>query len=318
MRRRNSLAAVALALPKAIPSMSAALPDLNNLVHVAQMRYVQSAYEVPHHRNPDAAVASFLSLPQRLAWTARAALMLSRLRANPFYYYLLARTRYYDHVFLDAVYNAARCILNIGCGTDSRAYRFAPLLRQRGVTVIECDQPEAIATKARLARRRWPTSHVRYVAVELNDPGRWSELARVLDDATGGRLLVMMEGVSPYIRAASFHALLALVAGKAQPGSRLVYDFKIAGVADGFARTDAVPDPFRLPGERAAVAAYHLPLGYDVEDLERSAALCRRLVPDATAASDEDCLVRLRVRAAPAGSEADCDPRARQMPAHEV
>ena len=35
------------------------LPNLSYMVSVGQLRYIQSAYEVPEHRNPDALIHHF-------------------------------------------------------------------------------------------------------------------------------------------------------------------------------------------------------------------------------------------------------------------
>src|SRR4051812_36240583 len=177
------------------------LPDSSYLVNVGQLRYIQSLCEPAERRNPDALVGAFLSRGQRLASRLRGALFLGRLRANPFYHYVLARTRYYDGLFLRAVNDSVACIVNIGCGSDTRAYRFAPLLQSKGITVLECDQPRAIDAKRELAARRFPTAHVRYAPLELN-----KGFATVLDQAPPGRAFVMMEGVSPYIERTKFEA----------------------------------------------------------------------------------------------------------------
>jgi methyltransferase (TIGR00027 family) len=259
------------------------LPDASYLVNVGQLRYIQSRCEPDGSRNPDAAVGAFLSLPQRVACIVRGALLRSRLRANPFYHYILARTRHYDEVFLDAVREGVSCIVNIGCGTDTRAYRFAPLLQRKRITVLECDQPHAIRAKREIAARRFPTAHVRYAPLDLNNG-----VAR-LDKLPPGPALVMMEGVSPYIDRTRFAAFLRQLSARLEPGSVLAYDFKLHGVAPGFGH----PESFRLPPERDAVAAYHRLLGFQLRHLETSAGLTRRLLPRASPLFEEDCLVCL-------------------------
>jgi methyltransferase (TIGR00027 family) len=260
------------------------LPDSSYLVNVGQLRYIQALCEPADARNPDAVVGAFLSLPQRLACIVRGTLLRPRLRANPFYHYVLARTRYYDALFLEAANDSVACIVNIGCGTDTRAYRFAPLLQRKGIAVLECDQPHAIRAKRELAARRFPTAHVRYVPLDLNNG-----FGTLPDEVPPGRAFVMMEGVSPYIERHKFEAFLRLLAARLSPGSVLAYDFKLRGVAPGFGH----PGSFRLPPERDAVAAYHRPLGFQLQHLETSASLVRRLLPRASRLFEEDCLACL-------------------------
>jgi methyltransferase (TIGR00027 family) len=272
--------------------MPMSLPNSSYLVSVGELRYIQGLCEPADSRNPDALVGAFLSLRQRLRCLVRGALFLRRLRADPFYHYLVARTRYYDQLFLDAVRDSVACIVNIGCGTDTRAYRFAHLLAPKGITVLECDQPQVIDAKRDIATRRFPTGHVRYVPLELHDAG-WSGFAAALDAAPPGRAFVMMEGVSPYVDRPQFEAFLRLLAARLRPGSVLAYDFKREGVADDFGRSAAAPQPFRLPGERDAVATYHHALGFQLQHLETSASLTRRLLPRASRLDQEDSLAWL-------------------------
>jgi methyltransferase (TIGR00027 family) len=268
------------------------LPNMSFMVNVGELRYIQARCERDARRNPDVLAGAFLPFARRLACLAHGTLLMRRLRARPFYDYLLARTRYYDQVFLDAIAGGIRCIVNIGCGGDTRAYRFAHPLRRHGVRVLECDQPAAIRAKRRIAQSRWPTEHVRYVELDLERRG-WLELAPLI--AGEPAVLVMLEGVSPYVSTAAFEAFLRFVATR--PGSRLAYDFKIIDSAEEPGRRAPVERPFRLPPDRATVAAYHAALGLELGHMELSSELARRLVPQASALFDRDAVLTLRPRA---------------------
>lgn len=268
------------------------LPDLSNMMNVGQLRYIQAHCESAEYCNPDAVVGTFLSSQQRLACIFRGKLLMPRLRANPFYHYVLARTKYYDEVFLDAVYGSADCIINIGCGSDTRAYRYAHILKQKGVEVWECDQPQAIYAKQKIAQKRWPTDHIKYVPLDLND-NAWPNFAALLDEKRQGSKLIMMEGVSPYIRSESFKAFLGLLATRLDARSSLAYDFKISGTVDDLGRSETIRQPFRLPAQLEEVAAYHGSLGFQVQHMELSTALVKRLLPEASSLFGEDCLLRI-------------------------
>jgi methyltransferase (TIGR00027 family) len=271
------------------------LPNLSWMVNVGELRYIQARCEIPPRRNPDVLAGAFLPLARRIACLLHGTLLMPRLRARPFYNYLLARTKYYDQVFLDAVAAGAGCIINIGCGGDTRAYRFAPLLRRNGVRVLECDQPRAIRAKRRIAESRWPTEHVRYVELDL-ETGGWTALAPHLA-AARAPVLVMLEGVSPYIGTAAFEAFLRFLATTLSPASTLAYDFKIVDTEEEPGRRAPVERPFRLPPQRPAVAAYHAALGLELRHMELSHELARRLVPGATVLFHRDGLLTLRPRA---------------------
>ena len=100
------------------------LPKLNNLSNVAQMRFVQSRFEKGRLRGPDDEVRKFMSPTELATGLARGAFFLRRFRQRPFYYYLVARTLYFDELYSRAAAQGFSAIWNVGCGTDTRAFRF--------------------------------------------------------------------------------------------------------------------------------------------------------------------------------------------------
>lgn len=250
----------------------------SNSMFVAEWRYIQSIHERREFRNPDTWVKRFIPTLRRWRYAWLSPHKLAGLRADPFYYYLLARTEYYDRVFLDAIGDNVRFIVNVGCGTDTRPYRFKDVLEQKGIKVLECDQPAAIEQKAALIRRQGMFDHVAYMAVNLNSAA-WPELETWLRRNRAGKGLVFMEGVSPYVNSDTFNRFLSLLAIELLPGSRVAYDFKLSGVNDDFGRVGQTQWPFRLPAMRKEVADYHKKLGYRLQHMELSSELSIRLLP---------------------------------------
>jgi methyltransferase (TIGR00027 family) len=275
------------------------LPDLSNSMYVAHLRYVQSIHESPELRNPDTLVRHFIPIRARLrtAWLGRTEL--SKLRADPFYYYLVARTKYYDQVVSEAISDGVQRIVSVGCGSDTRAYRFKHLLSSKNVKVLECDQPEAIHAKQQVAKRWRCFDYVEHLPIDLNDD-TWPELEHWLGDRTTTKALVLMEGVSPYVNRGNFGRFLVLLATRLSPGSHVAYDFKIRGVHDDFGRVGRTQEPFRLSRASDEVATFHEARGLRLERLELSSELCARLLPglaeSPVALFSEDGLVRLRVK----------------------
>jgi methyltransferase (TIGR00027 family) len=267
-------------------------------MYVARLRYIQSIHEAAERRNPDALVRHFIPALQRWrsAWLGRREL--SKLRKDPFYYYLLARTKYYDQVVSDAVAEGVQQIVSIGCGTDTRSFRFLRLLKSKRVTVLECDQPKAIRIKRRMATRWRDADHVEYLSIDLNDEASWPDLERWLKGRPG-KTLVMMEGVSPYVNDDAFERFLLVLARQLAIGSFVAYDFKVQGANDNFGREDGILRPFRLSRSRDQVAAFHGAFGLHLEHMESSAELCARLLPASRESHAspfmEDGLVRLGV-----------------------
>lgn len=264
---------------------------------VGRLRRIQSLYETGDLRNPDSLVFHFLSLVERYRcwWLGKTAL--ASLRSQPFYYYLVARTKYYDGVFVDAIAGGARQIINIGCGSDTRSHRFEHLLRQASVRVLELDQSDVIRAKQRLARQRRLYDGVEYGTLDLND-GAWPDFEQRLRETPAERTLVLMEGVSPYIEEAAFCHFLSLMSNSLAVGSQIAYDYKLRGVDDDFGRVGRTLHPFRLSGDRADVNAFHGEFGFRLDHFELGAELTRRLLPGIGPSSDlfhQDGLVRVRI-----------------------
>jgi methyltransferase (TIGR00027 family) len=254
-------------------------PDMSYARTVGEWRYIQSIHEPVERKNPDRLVGELLPLRERYAarWVSRK--RINALRSHLFYYYLVARTKYYDEVFLEAMQRGVRHIINIGSGTDTRAYRFADQVKDRGIDICECDQPTVIRAKHRICERRWPSSPVCYLPIDLND-ATWPEFERWLDKTVAGPALVMMEGLTPYLDDRSVGEFLAMLARRLPAGGSVAYDFKISGVADAFGARAGSGPLFRLPSAREDVARYHEELGYRLTHMERSDELSMRMIPD--------------------------------------
>lgn len=272
--------------------------SFSNSMTVAEWRYIQSIHETAELQNPDTFVGHFLPALRRwrCAWLGQSKLAI--LRSNPLYYYLVARTQYYDGLFLDAIADKARYIINVGCGSDTRSYRFENILKQHGVKVLECDQAEAISDKQRIAKRQGTFDHVAYLSIDMNDDA-WPDFEHWLNKNDRARTLVLMEGVSPYVNVEAFGRFLSLLARELPAGSRVVYDFKLAGVADSFGLVGRTQRPFRLPTVREEVVSYHEKLGYRVNSMERSSELSVRLLTGLAQSGvplfTEDGLIQLEV-----------------------
>lgn len=272
--------------------------NFSNLMLVAEYRYIQSIHETDELKNPDALVRHFLPALRRwrLAWLSKR--NLAMLRSNPLYYYLLARTKYYDGIFLDAISDNMQHIINIGCGSDTRSVRFEQVLKQKGIKVLECDQLEAISDKQRMTDRRWDLGHITYMDIDLNDDA-WPNFENWLGTNNTAKTLVLMEGVSPYINSKTFGRFLHLLASRLPAGSRVAYDFKLSGVKDDFGRSGRTTRPFRLTAEIEDVVGYHEELGYRLDHMELSSDLTARLLTGLAKSGDqlftEDGLILLEV-----------------------
>ncbi len=264
-------------------------------MYVARLRYIQTVHESPSRRNPDTFVHNFIPMMWKLRTAFLGKEQLSQLRSDPFYYYLVARTKYYDQVLSDAIADGVKRLVMVGCGSDTRAFRFKDAFHENGIKILECDQAEGINEKQRLASRWRSLINVEYLAIDLND-GAWPQLESWIGDAKP-KTLLLMEGVSPYVNESEMGDFLRMLAARLGAGSHVAYDFKVRGVKDDFGKGGRTVKPFRLSTSRDEVAAYHAALGLHLEHMELGPALSKRLLPDLNGYSlfEEDGLLRLKV-----------------------
>jgi len=223
---------------------------------------------------------------------------LADLRADPFYFFLLARTKHYDQIVQAAVADGIKHLVEIGCGTDTRAHRFERLLRSSSVRVLECDQPQAISIKKRLAQKLGRGEHIDYLPIDLDAPPS-PDFRRWLGVPNVPKTLVMMEGVSPYVNHEAFSEFLRFLSATLPRGSSVAYDFKIRGIRDDFGQETGDARLFRLPNVRADVASFHRDRGLTLELMESGAELAARQLPGfhdlMTPPFSEDVVLHLRV-----------------------
>jgi len=277
------------------PDSTPALARFSNLAGTSYKRHIQSLHEHGDRRNPDILASALMTEEERNQCLVLKNDLLTEMRKDAYYHYLTARTKAYDQLLLDAVVQGFRRVLIVGSGFDTRFYRFGGLLAKRGVEVAECDQPAAIAVKKSLAAALPYADRVEYFDIDLNIPQSWSSVWRWLG-ATPNPVLILAEGVSPYIESSAFLLFLDTLAKHLPSSSRLAYDFKRIGVADGFGVSATVTSPYRLSLDEPAIAELHARLGFCSASVTTSFGLMRAHIPSwseqVSPLFDEDAMIQ--------------------------
>ena len=285
-------------IPKEPVSAFARLSDMSNLAGTARYRHIQSLHESVDRRNPDILAGALMTAEEREQCFRLNAEALMKMRKNPYYYYLTARTKFYDQLLLDAVVAGVRRVLIVGAGFDTRLYRFGGHLAAHGVEVAECDQPDAVTIKKKLAKTLPYSERVRYLSADLNRQETWNDLSDWLGASDAHPALVFAEGVSPYVESSAFLSFLTTLASLLPSDSWLAYDFKRRGAADDFGATGDIPSPFRLPLDEEFIKDQHAGIGFKRASLIPSLALMQTYVPswneEVSPLFHEDALVQVR------------------------
>jgi len=139
------------------------------------------------------------------------------------YEYVMARTRYFDALFTDALNNEIEQIVILGAGYDTRAYRFRDKLMR--TSVFEVDAPFTQTVKLeKLKKAGIPHGHVRFVAVDFEKEDLKERLS------AGGykndvKALFIWEGVSLYLTPGAVDSTLDHLRSLCCAGSVLCFDY---------------------------------------------------------------------------------------------
>ena len=140
------------------------------------------------------------------------------------YEYMLARTAYFDNVFKDALNRNVPQIVLLGAGYDTRAYRFANLIKD--TKIFELDAPPTQIIKRNCLFKSHITAPNNVVFIPINFE------AESLQDALGKagydkhkHTLFLMEGVSYYLEPESVDATLKFVSSNSKAENNIALDY---------------------------------------------------------------------------------------------
>ena len=138
--------------------------------------------------------------------------------------YMIARTAYFDRLFVDALNNETPQIVLLGAGYDSRSYRFSKL--NRGTQIFELDiaptqdRKKSCLKKARIAIPQ----NIKLAPINFNEEALGDVLVKAGYD-NQKQTLFIWEGVSYYLDPESVDATLAFVSHAAHPESAIAFDY---------------------------------------------------------------------------------------------
>jgi len=175
----------------------------------------------------------FVRYPSRLGFFRR--LFLSKFAPKGIYEYVIARTKYIDHVFTQSVAQGVEQVVIFGAGFDTRSIRL--LRKDSPVKVFEVDAE--VTQKAKLRRLGEvgvpvPENTV-HVSVDFNreDP---EEKLTLNGFQHGKRCLFILEGLLMYLDEDAVNKTFRLIQRLSGPGSLVVFDYVYSSVIDRHGR----------------------------------------------------------------------------------
>ena len=177
-------------------------------------------------RGPDHLAEIFLADESRKILQSRASreYIIEKMVTPLLYGYVLARTRYFDGIFVEALEADIPQIVLLGAGYDSRAYRFAD--RLGSCRVFELDVASTQQRKRQLLAKAQVAipPQLTYVTINFKTDGIADVLSQAgFDPAT--RTLFLWEGVTYYLTAEAVGDTLDFIKQDSGPGSAICFDY---------------------------------------------------------------------------------------------
>ena len=141
--------------------------------------------------------------------------------------YMIARTAFFDRLFLYALKNKTPQIVLLGAGYDSRAYRFAKL--NQGTRIFELDAPPTQDRKKKCIRKAQIdiSKNVTFVPINFNQESTKNKLEKAGYKHDQNTLFIW-EGVSYYLELESVEATLEFVRQASHEESLISFDYTIS------------------------------------------------------------------------------------------
>lgn len=200
---------------------------------VCAYRALAAQHPDPKLRNPDDLAAKLCRWHSPLPLDyASARPLIDQGEAYSAFFFVNARTHYFDAALRKAAAEGATQVVVLGAGFDSRAYRFHASLPQ--VRFFEVDLPASIeAKKARVAEAlgRLP-DYVRYAPIDFNTQ-KLEDVLFPLGYDPKQRTFFVLEGVVMYVVEAGNVATFDFIRKNSAPGSVVVCDYVLKDVIAG-------------------------------------------------------------------------------------
>ena len=150
-----------------------------------------------------------------------------KIRTPGVYEYMLARTAFFDKVFVDALNESIPQIVLLGAGYDTRAYRFADLNKATRIMELDMAATQKRKLKCITKFRMDIPQRLTYAAIDFNR----ESLKDVLENAgydDNRKTLFLWEGVCMYLQPESVDNTLRFVADSSNDESVIVFDYAVS------------------------------------------------------------------------------------------
>jgi len=201
---------------------------------ICMSRAISSLEENPCYKSDDhlALVLLPASIKFLISIPAIRRFFIKKMPAKGIYEYIIARTKYFDAVFKEALTEGFDQILLFGAGFDTRALRFASLAGR--VKVFELDVPHTQNAKISQYRSRKLAVPPNLIFIPIDfDKESLPDKLESAGFEKNRRSLFVLEGLLMYLQQESVDETFRVIRSFAGKGSEVVFDYVYASVLRG-------------------------------------------------------------------------------------
>ena len=179
------------------------------------------------------------------------------------YEYVIARTKYFDKVFIEALKNNIDQIVFLGAGYDSRPYRFNNLVVN--TRIFEVDAKPTQEHKISLLHKNKIdiNESIKYVSVDLEK----DDLFEIMSESGFNKLkktLFIWEGVTFYLTKNTVIQILKMIKENSASGSRVCFDLQTIANHSELIKTDLKDETIKFGVENGKIEIFVAENGYSI------------------------------------------------------
>lgn len=243
---------------------------------IASLRALACYEEDPQVRGDDCLAELFLPEDKRvLINSADVRTLIRKAIPEGLYEYVIARTKYFDGLFLNALQQQIPQIVLLGAGYDSRAYRYSAMIQS--TKIFEVDTTGTQQLKREILKDNSIEIHpnVRYAEVDFEQDGWFNSLYDAGYQNTL-KTLYIWEGVTFYLSPGSVGSTLNAVRQNSLTGSIISFDYQHTDRENMLIDTGLEDENIKFGLNIHACENYLNELGYSVIEQVDSSAMSDR------------------------------------------
>ena len=234
---------------------------------VCLARAIESLRPTGHRRVHDIFAKYFLGVSSRTVLKTLGSYLAppATFASNGLYEEVITRHQKVDEHVEEAIKLGTQCLIILGAGYDTRAWRLA----RPGLRTIELDLKPTQARKLRCLKKnrsRFPEVQRQVKSVDFRTP----EWANVLGRSSEP-VVVIWEGVTMYLEPSAIIACAQMLSQQLAPGSRIIFDIlkKSTGFRgwSPYAALQVLGEPIRSSWSLHEVPSLFEPLGFDMHSV---------------------------------------------------